>query len=497
MDFILSLTHFCEVHGPTSILCSQVLPFSCTQCHPSDADGSVSPSGSPSTFHETTSSASSHSLRSKQRRRLSSTPDNSALSSSLTASIKSNSANASQNIEDHPYFLKVQKSQSQIKADPVSERVNRVGGVNGDTCASCSISLPEDVSKKLPTSASGQSDSENGRTTAKNNSPVLRSREVVHSCGGGSNRHSDICAEDEAHEHDAQHASPPDSVHSVSVASSSSDSSCHTHILTYLSLHGPPNPNDYALLRQSSIRTLSCELLPRGLSSGPLCFGDPVAGYTIAYVFRLPDPMARGKRRSYALIALAGKDAGRAFRASPIIWRIFQRIAAGIVTAAEKHQEEEKMREEQAFRSSNTSAATGRQNYLPISSFLTGRTLDANGNPRRAGQIRARNLAEIVGNEYIFAELHAQFVTLLQQLGNMFGGVPISDERFVCSTVSSSESAMSQSRRTSVAMPNNNNNNNNQKPGHNRQPSDLTLSNLNISSGPQPIPISPRRPIVA
>jgi hypothetical protein len=374
--------------------------------------------------------------------------------------------------------------------------VNRVGGVNGDTCASCSISLPEDVSKKLPSSASGQSDGDNGRG-AKNNSPVLRSREVVHSCGGGSNRHADICAEDEAHEHDAQHASLPDSVHSVSVTSSSSDSSCHTHILTYLSLHGPPNPNDYALLRQSSIRTLSCELLPRGLSSGPLCFGDSVAGYTIAYVFRLPDPMARGKRRSYALIALAGKDAGRAFRASPIIWRIFQRIAAGIVTAAEKHQEEEKMREEQAFRSSNASVATGRHDYTPISSFLTGRTLDANGNPRRAGQIRARNLAEIVGNEYIFAELHAQFVTLLQQLGNMFGGVPISDERFVCSTVSPSESAM-QSRRTSVAMPANTiNNNNNQKPGHNRRPSDLTLSSLTISSGPQPIPISPRRPIVA
>lgn len=319
----------------------------------------------------------------------------------------------------------------------------------------------------------------------------------MHSCGGGNNRHSDLCADDEAHEHDAQHASLPDSVQSVSVTSASSDSSCHTHILTYLSLHGPPNPNDYALLRQSSIRTLSCELLPRGLSSGPLCFGDSVAGYTIAYVFRLPDPMARGKRRSYALIALAGKDAGRAFRASPIIWRIFQRIAAGIVAAAEKHQEEEKVREEQAFRSSNASAVTGRHDYTPISSFLTGRTLDANGNPRRAGQIRARNLAEIVGNEYIFAELHAQFVTLLQQLGNMFGGVPISDERFVCSTVSSTESAL-HSRRTSVTTSGANSiNNSNQSSGHNRRSSDLTLSNLKISSGPQPIPISSRRTLVA
>lgn len=311
--------------------------------------------------------------------------------------------------------------------------------------------------------------------------------------------------EDEVHDPNSQHASLPDSVQSISVTSSSSDSSCHPHILTYLSLHGPPNPADYTLLRQSSIRTLSCELLPRGLSSGPLCFGDPVAGYTIAYVFRLPDPMARGKRRSYALIALAGKDAGRAFRASPIIWRVFQRIAASIVSAAEKRQEDEKLREEQSFRSSTTltSPGGGRPDYTPISSFLTGRALDGNGNPRRAGQIRARNLAEIVGNEYIFAELHAQFVTLLQQLGNMFGGIPLSDERSTQAVGSSVETPTSKpnttsnhSRRTSVATVSATNSSEN-KPVHTRRPSDLSMSTLNISTGPQPIPISPRRPIVA
>jgi hypothetical protein len=210
-------------------------------------------------------------------------------------------------------------------------------------------------------------------------------------------------------------------------------------MITYLSLHGPPNPADYALLRRSSIRTLSCELLPRGLSSGPFSFGDADAGYTIAYIFRLPDPMARGKRRSYALVALAGKDAGRAFRACPVIWRVFGRIAAGIVNAAERFQEEQKRREEGSNgsngSSNNATPKAGGRNYTPVSSFLTGRTVDPDGQPRRAGQIRARNLAEIVGNEYVFTELHAQFVALLQQLGSMFGGLPISEERFVCSTV--------------------------------------------------------------
>lgn len=451
----LSLTHFCEVHGPTSVLCSQVQPVSCSQCQADDADLSTS---------DTPSSSSR-----RRHSRFSSSPANSALSTSFTGSVKSNAAHPPQNLEDLPYFLKSQ--QSQFSAD------SRLGETNGDTCASCSISLPEDVSKKLPANAPANTKGD-AKAKNNNNSPVLRSREVVYSCGGS---HSE--SEDEAHDPHL-HASPPDSQHSFSV---SSDVSCHTHILTYLSLHGPPRPTDYALLRQSCIRTLSCELLPRGLSSGRLCFGDPVAGYTIAYVFRLPDPMARGKRRSYALVALAGTDATRAFRASPIIWRIFQRIATSIVTAAEKHQEEEKKREEQAFQSPKGS------NYTPVSSFLTGRAYDPNGNPRRAGQIRARNLAEIVSNEYIFAELHAQFVTLLQQLGNMFGGVPM--DPVICSTVMPEETAQGESRRGSVAttsMPAKSD----AKPArHTRGPSDLDLSSLNMSSRPQPIPISPRRPI--
>lgn len=371
-------------------------------------------------------------------------------------------------IEDHPYFLKSQ----QASAD--ADKSSRTGGVDTDTCASCSLSLPDDVSKQLPPGAPGTA-KRDGK--GKNSSPVLRSREVVYSCG---NSHSDT--DDSAHE--SHHASFPDSLHSSSYAS---DASCHTHLLTYLSLRGPPNPADYALLRRSSIRTLSCELLPRGLSSGPLCFGDSMAGYTIAYIFRLPDPMARGKRRSYALVALAGKDAGRAFRACPIIWRAFGRIATGIVSAAEKFQEEEKRREEQ----SNGGSKVGGQQYTPVTSFLTGRVVDPDGRPRRAGQIRARNLSEIVGNQYIFAEIHANFVALLQQLGTMFGGVPISEERFICSTVHGEEDSSSRPVRLTEK------DDAEGQPSQKREDDDLGVSTLEITSGPKPIPIAPRKSVIA
>ncbi|KAJ5523081.1 Folliculin [Penicillium frequentans] len=405
MDFLLSLTHFCEVHGPTSIICSQVTPFACSQCHP-DADHSPdnSPANSP-------------------RPKSPNTP--------ATADFNGSKV---EKIEDHPYFMRPQPASPE-------ERNTRAGSVEGDTCASCSLSLPEGVSKQLP------SPSRDGKSN--NGSPVLRSREVVYSCG---NNH---CDSDDHTPDPHAHASPPDSLHSSSVAS---DSSCHSHILTYLSLRGPPNPTDYALLRRSSIRTLSCELLP-------------------------PWSLLR-----YALVALAGKDAGRAFRACPVIWRAFGRIATGIVSAAERFQEEEKKREEQT----NPGGNPGGRQFTPVSSFLTGRAFDPTGQPRRLGQIRARNLAEIVGNEYIFTEIHAHFVALLQQLGSMFGGVPISDERYVCSTMGDEEStgasqpvlvsAAARSKRNSTATKYDGN--------------DIDMSKLDIS-GPKPIPINARRSVVA
>ncbi|KAJ5888474.1 hypothetical protein N7495_008515 [Penicillium taxi] len=434
MDFILSLTHFCEVHGPTSIICSQVLPFSCSQCHPDDHSNDSTPAHSPRNSSPKSSPKSSPSQEPK-----------------------------SPKIEDHPYFLRQQSN---------SPDQSSRAGTDGDTCASCSLSLPEGVSKQLPVGAPGSRDAK-GKTT----SPVLRSREVVYSCGTS---HTD--SEDISDSH--AHASPPDSLRSsVSIAS---DASCHTHIFTYLSLRGPPNPADYAILRRSSIRTLSCELLPRGLSSGPLCFGDAVAGYTIAYVFRLPDPVARGKRRAYAFVALAGKDAGRAFRACPIIWRAFGRIASSMTSAAERFQEEEKRREEAI----NPTSKSGRQ-FTPVSSFLTGRAMDPAGQARRMGPIRARNLAQIVGNEYIFTELHANFVALLQQLGSIFGGVPVSDESLVCSTVGDDESAQTtQPVRVSTEHAKKH------ESVSKFEANPLDMAKLDISD-PRPIPIATRRPLVA
>jgi hypothetical protein len=153
------------------------------------------------------------------------------------------------------------------------------------------------------------------------------------------------------------------------------------------------------------------------MSDGPLCFGDPTTGYTIAWVFRLTDPVARGRRRAYAFVALAGRDTARAFRACPMVWEAFAAVAKGIETKAQLYQEAGKVRDE---------PANGRD-YTPVSSFLTQRVTDPDGHPRGTRSVPPRSLADIVGDEHIFTYLHQYFVAVLRCLGDRFGGLPLVD----------------------------------------------------------------------
>lgn len=268
-------------------------------------------------------------------------------------------------------------------------------------CVSCSISLPDGTISQLPLWAPG-SPKKGG--VGRNGSPVMRTTEKVF---GHWNQESGIDAEEAPN---FQQSSPD------SFVSSTSRSSCHPHELIYRTTSSPIDPNTYSILRRATIRTLSCEQLPRGLTSGAISFGDPVDGYTVAYKFRLPDPYARGCQRHYALLALAGQDPARVYKATPIIWKAFRRIATSIMSKAEST-----ISQSQA----SDDMRGGRKQVMPISSFLTGRTVDPDGYPRRNGGsgTRARGLAEMVGDELIFAHLHGEFTYLLQSLGRQLGGI--------------------------------------------------------------------------
>ena len=298
---------------------------------------------------------------------------------------------------------------------------------NDPGCASCSITLPETVRTKLPSGAPGSPRLDG--TGRHNGPPILRSKESIHACGPDE-------SEDEYpshhHHHNTQHRCLSSSTSSLSddtTSISSTSSSCHTHTLEFVTTSSPLSPHTYTTLRQASIRTLSCEQLPRGVASGPLFFGDPSKGYVIAYKFRLPDPLARGQQRYYAFTALAGHDQGKAFEATSTVWKCFERLAGKMITKSESARQKEKNNREA---SSNGKPGGGRnqQQQQQPHSFLTQRSIDPDEYPRNGGgggggsgtTVRARGLAEILGDDLIFAELHRGFVGLLQVLGRKYGG---------------------------------------------------------------------------
>jgi vesicle coat protein len=71
----------------------------------------------------------------------------------------------------------------------------------------------------------------------------------------------------------------------------------------------------------------------------------------------------------------------------------------------------------QRARSSANSPVGSQRNLTDVSSFLSAKTVDPDGYPRVSRDLmRAKGLAEIVGNEKFFVELHAQFCVILYNL---------------------------------------------------------------------------------
>ena len=307
------------------------------------------------------------------------------------------SLGTSPDVRSHDATQKEAQVSSALKA--FGDGFNRFSTLgNGKSCESCTMSLPEDTSKRLPVGAPG---SPRPDGIGLNGSPILRSRELLQIVD---DQDSDSETEEEP---TLQHSSPES-------FTSDTSSFTHKHTLTYISTSSPLDPNTYSVVRRAIIRTLSCEQLPRGITAGELSFGDPVNGYTIAYKFRLSDPHARGGHRKYALLALACNER-RARQATTFIWNRFQHIAADIIARTDQNN--------QRSRSPRDTSEEGpKSNMLPISSFLTGRMTDPDGYPRNGGtRPKARGLPDMVGDEKLFAELHLEFIALLRDLRWRFG----------------------------------------------------------------------------
>ena len=263
---------------------------------------------------------------------------------------------------------------------------------NAEKCESCRASLPERTVSDFNEESIFCADRENDCVS-------LRTREETLSCACGVLDTSDGLA----YQTTSTRSLDPDGSKPID----------HVHHLDYVSNSTPVESDVFSSLRRATIRTLSGEQLPRGQASGPLCFGDSTLGYTIAYVFRLPDEHARGRQRYYALIALAGGDSRRALRACALVWSCFEQIATHIT----------EMAEEVAMQVLAEGGSPLRPGQItPVSSFLTGGAMDPDGHPRQgAANVRPNGISALVGDESFFYELHMMFVGILQDLGRCIG----------------------------------------------------------------------------
>ncbi|KFA79062.1 hypothetical protein S40288_08161 [Stachybotrys chartarum IBT 40288] len=228
----------------------------------------------------------------------------------------------------------------------------------------------------------------------------------------------------------------------------------HVHYVDYTSTHEPTRGDAFSILRASCLRALSFETLPRApamasptssplttapppfvttqsagsaVSGGPIFFGDALAGYTTAYIFRIPDVHARGHKRVYAFLALSTHKERLAMKTFAVVSAAFRDLAGWIQQLAEAEADRA------AAASPITVSLHSNSGYPKLaqsafdasaaerggSSFLTG----GSGFTRRMGGAvgasapKARGLAELVGQPDFFIELHEKFVRLLFEVG--------------------------------------------------------------------------------
>lgn len=320
-------------------------------------------------------------------------------------------------------------------------------------CDNCAMTLPR---------------RQNATKDSSDDTPTLRTRapaERVYGSPARAGSPRSQCSSDTDGDRDVPRRSrartnaQPGSSRTTSCSSTSTTSdraSFHVHYVDYTSTHEPVLGNSFSLIRASCLRALSFETLPRApattptsspqpnnvpafvttqsagsaATGGPIFFGDASAGYTTAYIFRIPDVHARGHKRVYAFLALSTHKERLAMKTFSVISTAFRDLAGWI----------QQLVEAEAERAADpTGSASGSQGSADVSpaqpsrssfdspaavdrsasSFLSG----GSGFTRRMGasggtsSLKARGLAELAGQPDFFIELHKRFVQLLFEVG--------------------------------------------------------------------------------
>ncbi|KFY57533.1 hypothetical protein V496_06388, partial [Pseudogymnoascus sp. VKM F-4515 (FW-2607)] len=271
MTSILCLAHYCDTHGPTPLMVTEELPVPCSTClDPSTNTYPDTPLPSASLSRNPSGSFSSPtSIQLSRPNPPSPTPATPPASPRMAPRMHRRDSS----------FRKTYDEADRKRAIP---------------CENCALTLPRKVSPSPSASVSPSPSIPPATSPADDTSPILRTRKpfALVSSAASTPKHSpsDSDEPDAAPAPARRRRSIPRSV------ASASDSHKHTHFLDYTSSHDPSSTTTFSLLRAACLRTLSCETLPpssptpQPAGGGPLFFGDPLAGYTTAFLFRIPDP---------------------------------------------------------------------------------------------------------------------------------------------------------------------------------------------------------------
>ncbi|RCI12898.1 hypothetical protein L249_0140 [Ophiocordyceps polyrhachis-furcata BCC 54312] len=449
----LCLAHYCDTHGPTPLMVTEGLRNPCSICFDDSKDDARHLQRPPDPLNDALREL--HIARSPPPE----PPKRAALRCSF-----SSLENA---VDTGPRPALSQSRRDSSFRRTYDETVTKKQG----PCDNCAMTLP----RRQPVAASAADDflSDSQGPTLRTKTPIERvfASSTDHAASPPSSQSSsDTDADREANTSRLRNRRPAPSASSrttscSSTSTSSDRSAYHFHYINYTSTHEPIRADSFSLVRASCLRALSFETLPRAppastptsspqlnsppsfvttlspgsaATGGAIFFGDAVAGYTTAYIFRIPDLHARGHKRVYAFLALSTHKERLAMKTFAMVSAAFRDLATWIQQLAEV--EAERTRESSPMGSvwlngdwtsqpsvsaldaapavvTTTAAASADR---AGSSFLTG----GNGFARRMGgpgstssSLRARGLAELVGQPDFFIELHGKFVRLLLEVG--------------------------------------------------------------------------------
>ncbi|KJE88797.1 hypothetical protein, variant [Capsaspora owczarzaki ATCC 30864] len=176
----------------------------------------------------------------------------------------------------------------------------------------------------------------------------------------------------------------------------------HTTRISYISSQYPDHPSLYSHVRQACVRSLSCEVCPG--REGAVIFGDDKSGYVFSYTFFVRDAQARGFQRWYSIISLM---TDRIYLVNS--WHFLVSSSRELISDLQK-------RANHRFEADQAKKTAEARFASPGVGSGFGMTPDQ-FRRRRGGHQALRSLQDLSGDERLFSTVHTAFAWTLKACG--------------------------------------------------------------------------------